>query len=131
MEIFLGTDICEISRIEKIYNKYDRKFITKIFTNKEREYCLSNSKNSMLRFAGRFAAKESVSKALGVGINGLGWSEGIDWLDVEIIRNANGSLDLKLTNKAFEISSKMGITNWKVSVSHSKEFAISTVIGYK
>ena len=130
MRVFLGTDICEIDRIQAIYNKYGDRFLKKTFTEQEIKYCLSNPKNTVSRLAVRFATKEAISKALGVGINKLGWSKGIDWKDVELLHNPNGSVSLNLHNKAKEFEQKMGIENWAVSVSHSKISAISTVIGY-
>ncbi len=130
MKIYLGNDICEIERIEKLFNKYGKKFLQKTFCENEISYCLSNPKHIAQRLAVRFATKEAVSKALGVGINKIGWNKGINWKDVEIIRGINGSITIKLFNKAAEIEKKLGINNWAVSVSHSKKDAISTVIGY-
>ncbi len=131
MKIFLGTDITEIDRIEKIYKKYGQKFLEKTFSNDEILYCTSKPLHSASRLAVRFAVKESVSKAIGVGINKLGWSKGIDWKDVELVRDDKGAVTLRLSGIALELSQKLGITNWEVSVSHSKRDAIATVVGYK
>jgi len=131
MKIFLGNDICEISRIEHAYKKFGEKFLEKTYTFQEIEYCVSSQKNLASRLAVRFATKEALSKALGVGINRLGWNKGINWKDVECIRDANGALTVKLCGKAKELEQKFGITKWEVSVSHSHTDAISTVIGYK
>ena len=130
MKILVGTDICEIERIQSIYEKYGEKFLKRTFTEGEINYCLNNPKHTASRLAVRFSAKEAVSKALGVGINKIGWNKGVDWKDIEIIRNQNGDLGLKLHNKAKIMEDKLGITNWAVSVSHSKRDAVSTVIGY-
>ena len=131
MKLFLGTDICEIERIQAVYEKYGEKFLKKTFTEKETEYCLKNPKHTSSRLAVRFAAKEAVSKALGVGINKLGWNKGVDWKDIEVLSVQNGALALKLYNKACELEKKLGITSWSVSVSHSKRDAVATVIGYQ
>ena len=130
MKIFLGNDICEIKRIKKIYDKYGKNFLKRTFTDREIEYCLSNPKLTAQRLAGRFAAKEAVSKALGVGINKIGWNKGINWKDAEIVRDDIGAIKIRLFNKAKDIEKKLGINEWAVSVSHSKDDAISTVIGY-
>ena len=61
MRLFLGTDICEIQRIEDIYKKYGQAFLKKIYTLREINYCLSNEKMAIPRLAARFAAKEAVS----------------------------------------------------------------------
>jgi len=131
MKIFLGNDICEISRIQAAFDKFGKKFLEKTFTENEIEYCLSNPKNIASRLSVRFATKEAVSKALGVGIKKLGWSKGINWKDVESIRDINGALTIRIFGRAKEIEQQLGITKWEVSVSHSHTDAISTVIGYK
>lgn len=130
MKIFLGTDICEINRIKALYEKYGEKFLKKTYTEEEIRYCVAKSIHTSSRLAVRFAAKEAVSKALGVGINSLGWGKGVDWKDVEIIRAEHGQVILNLHNKAKEIADNMGIKEWTLSVSHSKTDAIATVIGY-
>jgi len=131
MKIFLGTDITEIDRIDAMYKKYGKKFLQKTFTEAEIAYCTSKPLHTASRLAVRFAVKESVSKALGVGINKLGWDKGIDWKDVELTRDENGAVELLLSGKAKAIQDKLGITSWSVSVSHSKRDAIATVIGYR
>ncbi|OGH99834.1 MAG: holo-[acyl-carrier-protein] synthase [Candidatus Melainabacteria bacterium GWA2_34_9] len=131
MKIFLGNDICEINRIQAAFDKFGKKFLEKTFTENEIKYCLSSKKNTASRLSVRFATKEAVSKALGVGIKRLGWSKGINWKDVESIRDINGALTIRLCGKAKELEQQLGITKWEVSVSHSHTDAISTVIGYK
>jgi len=130
MKIFLGNDICEINRIQAAFDKFGTKFLEKTFTKNEIKYCLSSQKNTASRLAVRFATKEAVSKALGVGIRRLGWSKGINWKDVEVIRDINGALSLILSGKAKDLETQLGITRWEVSVSHSHTDALSTVIGY-
>jgi len=129
--IFLGTDICEIDRIEALFKKYGDKFLKRTFSDDEVKYCTSKPLHTSQRLAVRFAVKESVSKALKVGINKLGWNRGIDWKDVELVRDHNGAVMLRLSGKAKILEEKYGITGWEVSVSHSKKDAIATVIGYK
>lgn len=131
MKIFTGIDICEIERIQEVFDKYGKKFLEKTFTEPEIKYCLSNPRLTAQRLAVRFATKEAVSKALGVGINRLGWSHGINWKDVEVIRNSHGAVELRLFNRASELQGKLGIDNWVVSVSHSRKDAVASVTGYK
>ena len=130
MRLFLGTDICEIQRIEDIYKKYGQAFLKKIYTLREINYCLSNEKMAIPRLAARFAAKEAVSKALKIGMNGLGWEKGMYFKDIEILKDENGAVSIKLYGKAHELEKKLCITDWEVSISHSKTNAIATVIGY-
>ncbi len=131
MRLFLGTDLCEIDRVKEIYNKYGNAFLQKIFSLREINYCLSNDKMVIQRLAVRFAAKEAVSKALKVGLNGLGWGKGIHFKDIELVRDENGATFVKLYGVAKELEKKLCITDWEVSVSHSKTHAMATVIGYR
>ena len=130
MKIYLGNDICEIDRIKEVFDKYGTKFVGKTFTEFEIKYCLSNPKLTAQRLAVRFAVKEAVSKALGVGINRLGWAKGINWKDVEVVRDGNGAVQIRLFNKAKDLEEKLGINEWAVSVSHSRTDAMASVIGY-
>jgi holo-[acyl-carrier protein] synthase len=131
MKIYLGTDICEINRIQEACEKYGEKFFNKVFTSSEIDYCVKSKKHMPQRFAVRFAAKEAAAKALGVGINKIGWNKGVNWKDIEVLRDSNGAVSIILFGKAKELESKEKITNWAVSLSHSKDTATATVIGYK
>lgn len=130
MKIFLGTDILETSRIQAAYDKFGDKFLNKIFTENEIKYCLSSKKNTAERLAVRFATKEAASKALRVGIKRLGNGRGINWKDVEVIREPGGAISIKLSGRAAELEKQYGITSREVSVAHSRTDAIATVIGY-
>lgn len=130
MNLFLGTDICEVERIKNLYEKYGEKFLNKVFTPDEISYCFSQKKQNLTSLAARYAAKESLAKALGTGINGLGWSQGINFLDVEVIKETNGSIAIKLHNAAQIIADDKNIKKWAVSISHEKNYVVSTIIGY-
>lgn len=130
MKIYHGNDICEIDRIGQVFEKYKEKFLAKTFTKSEIKYCISSHKLAVQRLAVRFAVKEAVSKALGVGINRLGWNKGINWKDVEVVRETEGGVKVRLYNKAKKLEEDLGITEWAVSVSHSRTDALATVVGY-
>lgn len=130
MKIVLGTDICEVDRIKKVHIRFKDKFLNKVFTENEISYCESQGQRMYQSLAARYSAKEAVSKALGIGINGLGWSQGIDFKDVEIIRESKGNLSLILINKALKEQQNLQINHWTISISHSNNNAIATVIGY-
>jgi holo-[acyl-carrier protein] synthase len=131
MKIVTGIDICEINRISEALDKYGKRFLEKTYTEEEIAYCLSRPRLSAQRLAVRFAAKEAVSKALGVGMNRLGWNKGINWKDVEVLRDENGAVSIRLFNRAKELEKQLGVDEWSVSVSHSKTDAIAYVTGYK
>lgn len=128
-DVLLGTDICQISRIEAAVKKYGLKFLNKTFTPYEIKYSQQSKRSFYERLSVRFAVKEALSKALGVGINKLGWSEGINWKDVELTRNDMGQVSIKLSGKARELAQASSVKEWKVSVSHMGDYATATVIG--
>lgn len=84
MTFSIGNDIVEIQRIESAIRRYQTRFLNRVFTSKEQAYCLSKKKAS-LHFAARFAAKEAVVKAFGIG-----FTKGLSWLDIEIINDNAG-----------------------------------------
>lgn len=121
MEIYgIGTDIIEISRIEKAINR-TKLFKEKVYTEKEIEH-IEKKKNPYASYAGRFAAKEAISKALGTGVR--------DFLlkDIEILNDELGKPVVYLYNEIKKIAEGLKI---QISISHSKEYAVSTVILYK
>ncbi|PCJ62050.1 MAG: hypothetical protein COA79_05020 [Planctomycetota bacterium] len=122
MIVGTGIDIVEISRIEKSMEKFGQKFLDKILTKKEMEYC-QTMRNPTPTLAGRFAAKEAAVKALGTGIQ-----NGVSWKDIEIENNELGKPVLRFYDKAKEIADKLLAINYFISISHSKENAVAFVI---
>jgi holo-[acyl-carrier protein] synthase len=117
-----GVDIVEVSRIAQSLEKHEESFLTKCFTKQE----VLDSGDSSRRaehLAVRFAAKEAALKAIGTG-----WSQGIGWTDVEVVRLDSGKPELRVTGKAADIAGSMGIDRWFVSLSHTKSDAIASVI---
>ncbi len=116
----IGTDIVEISRIEKLVKNDGGRFLDKVFTKKEIEYCLSK-KNKYQHFAGKFAAKEAAVKALAECCQ-----SGFNWKDVEILNKTNGAPEVKLYGKFAEyISDGKRI---RVSISHEKKYAVAFAV---
>lgn len=113
-----GVDVIEIIRLEQINPRIRERFINRVFTDLEKEIC----KNNNARLAGRFAAKEAVSKVLGTGI------DEIHWKDIEILQGSNGEPLLQLHRKAKEKEIELGIIQWALSISHSRTIAIAFVI---
>ncbi|KRU28921.1 holo-[acyl-carrier-protein] synthase AcpS [Clostridium sporogenes] len=114
----IGTDITEIRRIEKAITR-NKNFINKLFTKNEMD--IWEKKNFKLEFiAGRFAAKEAISKALGTGIRDFNFK------DIEIINNELGKPQVILKPKAEDIIRKIS-KSYKIhlSISHEKEYAIA------
>ena len=115
----IGTDIIAISRFAKSLSKHGDKFLDKIFTKKEQQYCKKYA-DSTPRFAARFSAKEAVSKALGTGFNEL-----LSFLDIEITNDEKGKPHVILSDK---VKNHFGSPSFEISLSHGKESATATVI---
>ena len=122
MLVGTGVDIAETSRIEEALSKHGERFAKRIYTPGEIAYC-ERFKNKAERYAARFAAKEAAFKALGTG-----WSEGIRWLDVEVIHLPNGKPELVLSGHALEVARQLGVTRTSVSISHSDRYVVAQVI---
>jgi holo-[acyl-carrier protein] synthase len=124
IRIYQGVDIVEIAKLRKMLQK-NGSFLEEVFTEKEREYCLSH-KNHLVHLAGRFAAKEACLKALGTGLTP--GSGGNALQDIEIVNHPSGRPDLSLKGWAARISKKKQITQKTVSISHSGDYAVATVV---
>ena len=118
----IGNDIIEIARIQQVINRFGSKFLDKIFTSEEQHYCLKH-RDSARHFAGRFAAKEAIVKALGTGIR-----QGISWLDIEIKNDADGKPHVILSEKMHKVYDHVHIM---ISISHCREYATAMAICYQ
>ncbi len=116
----IGTDIIEIDRIARAMEHHPEKFLNKIFTQKEQKYCLG-FKESAARFAGRFAAKEAVVKALGVGFR-----EGVTWTDIEIQGDEEGVPRVHFSEGLLERYDEP--PSIQLSISHCKSYATAVAI---
>jgi holo-[acyl-carrier protein] synthase len=121
--MFVGVDLIEVSRVERIFNRYGERFLHRVYTPAEVLY----TRGRVPELAARFAAKEAVSKALGVGMRLLA-RDGIYWHDVEVLGDHRGRPEIRLTGRAAERAAELGITEWAVSLSHTQEHAIAFVV---
>jgi len=117
----IGLDIVEVSRVKKAVQKWEGRFLHKVFTPGEVSYCLED-RVSYHSLAARFAAKEAAVKALGVGFQGVSWQE------IEITNDEWGKPYLHLSGQALAIAQKQGVEKIFVSLSHSQEYAVAQVI---
>ena len=113
-----GIDVIEISRIRKVIDRWGDRFVRRIYTEQEIEYCRGRVAN----LAGRFAAKEATMKALATGVRGVGWK------DIEVIRHDGGSPSVRLSGRALGRSERLGIYDLSLSISHSREYAVAMVV---
>lgn len=99
------------------------RFLERVFTQIERDYCDARGASSFTHYAARFAAKEAAMKALGTG-----WAQGIAWHDAEITRTEQGAPVLEFHGRAHEIFLELGAARAHLSLSHTREHAIAQVI---
>ena len=118
----LGLDIAEIDRIEAAITRHGTPFLERLFTPKEVAYC-EKHRNKFERYAGRFAAKEAAMKALGTG-----WSRGVRWRDIEVVREPSGKPTLRLEGGARQMADTLGVKHISVTITHSGNLAIAEVI---
>jgi len=118
----IGVDIVEIAKIDEPIKRWGDRFLKRIFTEKEIEYCRSHLTSS-IHFAGRFAAKESVLKALGTG-----WQNGIHFKQIEVLNGSLGAPQIQLFEKAKERARELGIEKFHLSISHNARHAVGTVV---
>ena len=116
--IYTGIDIIEISRIAEVAKRYPKRFLEKIYTPGERDY----SRGRAPQLASRFAAKEAVMKALGTGVRGVGWRE------IEVVRQRGRAPEIVLHGRARAKAKEIGIVRTALSLSHSREFAVASVV---
>ncbi len=116
--IAVGIDIIEIARIQRTYNDFGERFLRRVFTERERE----RYRGRVNELAARFAAKEATSKALGTGIVGIRWRE------MEVLPNRRGKPVLILHGRAAERAQHLGLTDFSVSLTHSRTDAMAFVV---
>ena len=117
-----GIDITEVPRVAESISRFGDRFLHRIYTDGEIRYCESKA-NRVERYAARFAAKEAAMKALGTG-----WSRGIRWRDIEVYRQPGRRPTIRLHGRAAEFAANMGVKNVSLSLSHTAEQAIASVI---
>ena len=118
-----GADILHIPRIEEALAKHGERFLRRVYTPQELGYC----RNRMPELAARFAAKEAISKALGVGMRIMS-KDGIFWHDAEVVNDPLGKPLVKLHGKALLRAQALGLTQWSISLTHEKEYAVAFVV---
>ncbi len=120
MKIACGTDIVEINRIKNAIEKLGDKFINKIFTKKEIEYCESKKQMKYQHYAARFSAKEAVFKAIS---NAIEDSYPIGWKNIEVTNNEKGKPEIQFLDYNIK-----GIKSMDISMSHCKSYATAMVV---
>jgi holo-[acyl-carrier protein] synthase len=119
----IGVDIIEVARIQGAIERQGERFLNRVYTEAEVKYCEARGKFKFESLAGRFAAKEAISKVFGSGIRG------ISWRDIEILNNAEGKPEVFLHGQAKELCARLKIGKIYVSISHIELFAVAAAKG--
>ncbi|MHB1414169.1 MAG: holo-ACP synthase [Chloroflexota bacterium] len=114
----VGVDIVEIHRVGEVLARHGERFFARVYTPAELRCC----RGRLPELAGRFAAKEAVLKALGTGLRGIGWRE------VEILPDPRGKPLVFLHGHAQARARELGLYHFAISISHSREFAVASVV---
>ena len=114
----VGVDIVEIERIERAIRRWRERFLGRVYTPAEVAFC----RGRVQELAVRFAAKEAISKALGTGMRG------VDWREMEVLPDSRGKPLIKLHGRAQKRAQELGLTDFALSLSHSREFAIAFIV---
>jgi holo-[acyl-carrier protein] synthase len=117
-----GVDIAEVPRIRESIKRFGERFLSRIFTRAEIQYCESRA-SKFESYAARFAAKEAGMKALGTG-----WSRGVRWRDIEVVRPKGQRPTIQFHGQAAAFAAKLGTRNIALSLTHTSEEALAHVI---
>ena len=125
MIISVGVDLAEVERIRKALEdpRIGTRFRDRVFTPKEIQYCEKKRRGRYESYAGRFAAKEAVMKALG-----RGWGAKVTWLDIEVARAPSGKPEIVLHDKTALLAEELGIRRWALSITHTAEHGLAYVV---
>ncbi|MFL7810985.1 MAG: holo-ACP synthase [Anaerolineae bacterium] len=123
MTLSAGVDIIELDRIRQALDRYGERFLARLYTPEE----IVRYSNRLPELAARFAAKEAVSKALGVGINHMS-PHGIGWREVEVLPDPLGKPVVRLSGRARQLAEQQGLREWAISLSHGRDYAVAFVV---
>src|SRR5258708_29200978 len=124
MIIGMGIDVEDVERVRGAMERQGERFLRRIFTEKERAYC-EQFKDKYERYAGRFAVKEAAMKALGTG-----WSRGVRWVDIEVLRLKGKRPTLELKGEARKIADKLCVKNIAFSINYTTKYLMDMLILY-
>jgi holo-[acyl-carrier protein] synthase len=125
MVLSVGVDMVEVERIQKALEdvRIGARFRARVFTAGEIQYCEKKRRGRYASYAGRFAAKEAVMKALG-----RGWGAKVGWLDIEVVRARSGKPDIVLHDKTARLAEELGIRRWALSITHTEQYGLAFVM---
>ena len=117
----IGTDIIELDRIRRSYERYGADLVDYLLSPREKDL-LPGGPTRVQFLAGRFAAKEATYKAIGSSLD-----KGVRWTDLEILKSHNGAPKIQLSGRALELAQQSKISDLHISISHCKDYAVAFV----
>jgi holo-[acyl-carrier protein] synthase len=120
--VALGLDLTQIARLEAAAARRGERMLARLFTDDERAYC-DRRRERMTHYAGRFAVKEAVMKVLGTG-----WTRGVRWRDIEVVRGPGSAPTLVLHGVAQEIARDKGIAKIHITITHDAGLAAAVAV---
>ncbi len=120
----IGIDLVKVARLAAAVERYGERFLNRVFTPGEIEYCRARRRGRDSALALRFAAKEAFSKALGVGLR----KDGIRWREVEVVPDPRGKPQLTVSGRAAELCAEAHITHMHLSLTDADDQALAVVI---
>jgi len=123
MIVGTGVDIAEVHRIRESIERFGDRFLHRVYTEGEIQYCERKNVTRFESYAARFAAKEAGMKALGTG-----WNHGVRWRDIEVVRPRGQRPTIQFHGQAAAFAEKLGARNIALSITHTKEQALANVI---
>lgn len=117
----LGIDIIKVDRIRAAIERFGTRFSERVLTPAERRYVRDRPET----FAGRWAAKEAVSKVLGLGVRGIGWK------DIEVERLPTGQPAVRLHGRAAARAEQLGMGRIALSITHESDYAVAIAFGVR
>ncbi|MGC1422300.1 MAG: holo-ACP synthase [Terracidiphilus sp.] len=117
-----GIDLVEIARIQQSLERFGPRFLNRVFTSAEQAYCM-RKRNAAESLAARFAAKEAAAKALGTGI-----SRGVNWLEIEVVREPGGRPNILFHGRAAQIAAQLGVAHAALSITHTATLSMANVV---
>ncbi len=121
--VSIGSDLTRVDRIEQSFARYGERFLARVFTDRERDYCDSRHAR-FTHYAGRFAVKEAVMKVLGTG-----WTQGVRWVDIETVRERGGPPRALLHGRCAELARERGLERILITITHDAGLALAFAVG--
>jgi holo-[acyl-carrier protein] synthase len=120
--IGIGLDLVKIARVRAAAERWQERFLKRVFTEAECRYCFQRA-SPYASLAARFAVKEAVLKALGTG-----WSQGVRWVDIEVLPDRTGRPQASVEGRVRSLIREVGVTNIHVTLSHDAEYAMAEAV---